>query len=70
MTSILRVGATWAFLIPLRLAEFIVQLVIAAPADQEAALGPIDGRAAYPDAPCDLLVTGAGIRSQQKRTNN
>jgi hypothetical protein len=34
-------------------------------ADHQAALGPRDGRAAYPDAPRDLLVTGAGIRSQQ-----
>jgi hypothetical protein len=34
-------------------------------ANHEAALGPIDGRAAYPDAPRDLLVADAGIRSQQ-----
>jgi hypothetical protein len=33
-------------------------------ADHEAALGPVDGRAADPDVPCNLLVTGAGIRSQ------
>jgi hypothetical protein len=34
-------------------------------ANYEAALGPIDGRAADPDAPRDLLVADAGIRSQQ-----
>jgi hypothetical protein len=34
-------------------------------ADHEAVLGPIDSRAAYPDAPRDRLVTGAGIRSRQ-----
>jgi hypothetical protein len=34
-------------------------------ANHEAALGSIDGRAAYPDAPRDLLVADAGIRSQQ-----
>jgi hypothetical protein len=34
-------------------------------ADHEASLGPIEGRAGYPDGPRDLLVTGASIRSQQ-----
>src|SRR5262245_46704634 len=34
-------------------------------ANHEAALGPIDGRAADLDAPRDLLVADAGIRSQQ-----
>ena len=34
-------------------------------AAHEAALGPIDGRAAHSDAPRDLLVAGAGVRSQQ-----
>jgi hypothetical protein len=33
-------------------------------AKHEAAFGPIDGRAAHPDAPRDLLVAGAGISSQ------
>jgi hypothetical protein len=28
-------------------------------------LDPVDGRAAYPDVPRDLLVTAAGIRCQQ-----
>src|SRR5262249_5418900 len=35
-------------------------------AKHEAALGPIDGRAAHPDAPRDLLAADAGVRSQQK----
>jgi hypothetical protein len=34
-------------------------------AQHKAALGPIDGRAAHPDAPRDFFVAGAGIRSQQ-----
>ena len=34
-------------------------------AKHEAALGPIDGRAAYPDVPGDLFIAGAGVRSQQ-----
>ena len=34
-------------------------------AKHEVALGPIDGRAAHPDAPRDLLVASAGICSQQ-----
>src|SRR5947208_11968550 len=31
----------------------------------EAALDPVHGRAAHADAPCDLLVAGTGIGSQQ-----
>src|SRR5206468_8375681 len=31
----------------------------------EAALDPVHGRAAYADAPCDLLVAGTGIGGQQ-----
>src|SRR5438445_10497974 len=31
----------------------------------EASLGPIHGRAAHADAPCDLLVAGPGIGGQQ-----
>jgi hypothetical protein len=34
-------------------------------ARHEALLGPVDGRAAESDLPRNLLVTGAGIRSQQ-----
>ena len=34
-------------------------------AEHEAPLGPVDGRAAHPDAPRDLLVAGAGVGSQQ-----
>src|SRR5262249_46427403 len=34
-------------------------------AKHEAAFGPIDGRTAYPDAPGDLVVAGASVRSQQ-----
>jgi hypothetical protein len=34
-------------------------------AEHEAALGPINRRSSHSDAPCDLLVAGAGVRSQQ-----
>jgi hypothetical protein len=34
-------------------------------AKHKTTLGPVDGRAAHPDVPRNLLVTGAGIRSQQ-----
>ena len=34
-------------------------------AEHEAALGPVDGRAAHADAPRDLIVTGTGIGGQE-----
>src|ERR1700741_308995 len=34
-------------------------------AEHEAALGPINRRSSHSDAPCDLLVAGAGVCSQQ-----